>query len=176
LLSLIFFLTSYFRPRYGMGTGKPQVPAPTPKVPAKSQRRAPSVPASASSATATKTCIPASTSTASPASPIPAVASPGKVTAGAVTGRGGSDVLLLRHQERLPRASRPRHAAGYGPDGETCGSCSHLHRERIPRRCRPGASRVYLKCDLMREFWNRGRATDVRASDPACVMWKKPND
>lgn len=65
---------------------------------------------------------------------------------------------------------------GSGPDGETCGSCIHLRQMRLPRHNRPGASRVYLKCSLMRVRWKRGRKTDVRAKDPACALWRKPDN
>jgi hypothetical protein len=56
-------------------------------------------------------------------------------------------------------AARP----GSGPEGETCGSCSHLYRNRM--------SKTYLKCSLMRARWTGGGATDVRARDPACLKW-----
>jgi hypothetical protein len=81
-----------------------------------------------------------------------------------------------QRQRKTPVPKGHAGTPGLGPAGETCGSCGHLHRSRIPRRGRPGASRVYLKCDLMREHWNRegaGRATDVRAKDAACSFWEK---
>jgi hypothetical protein len=56
---------------------------------------------------------------------------------------------------------------GYGPAGETCGSCGHLHRSRR------SAKHVILKCKLMQKHWSGGRATDVRAKDPACHLWEK---
>lgn len=65
--------------------------------------------------------------------------------------------------EPLPRG----HAAlsGTGPEGETCGSCANLFRNRMPK--------TYLKCGLMEAYWTGGRATDVRARDPACRRWEK---
>jgi hypothetical protein len=69
------------------------------------------------------------------------------------------------------RAGGPHrgHAAapGSGPQGETCGSCRHLARNRP-------SSRAYLKCGLMEAAWTGGAGTDVRARDPACSQWQAP--
>jgi len=58
------------------------------------------------------------------------------------------------------------HAAqpGTGPEGETCGTCQHLYRNRL--------AKTYLKCELMQLYWTGGRGSDVRAKDPACRRWK----
>lgn len=52
---------------------------------------------------------------------------------------------------------------GSGPEGETCGTCSNLYRNRL--------SKTYLKCGLMRSYWTGGAGTDVRAKDAACSHW-----
>lgn len=57
-------------------------------------------------------------------------------------------------------AARP----GSGPEGECCGTCQHLYRNRM--------AKTYLKCELMRRFWTGGRGSDVRAKDPACRNWQ----
>lgn len=55
---------------------------------------------------------------------------------------------------------------GTGPEGETCGSCGHLYRNRL--------AKTYLKCELMQRFWTGGAGTDVRARSPACRNWQAP--
>lgn len=52
---------------------------------------------------------------------------------------------------------------GTGPDGESCGSCAHLVRNR------PG-NKIYLKCGLIN--WSRGAATDIKSRSPACSRWE----
>jgi hypothetical protein len=61
------------------------------------------------------------------------------------------------------------HAAppGTGPEGETCGSCAHLHRNQ--------QARVYLKCGLNKANWTGGGGSDVRARDAACRRWEATN-
>ena len=59
-------------------------------------------------------------------------------------------------------AARP----GSGPEGETCGSCKHLYRNRL--------AKTYLKCALMRRHWTGGAGTDVKARAPACRNWEAP--
>src|SRR5437870_3523332 len=54
---------------------------------------------------------------------------------------------------------------GTGPEGETCGSCQYLFRNRM--------ARVYLKCLLNKAKWTGGRKSDVRAKDHACSLWEK---
>lgn len=53
---------------------------------------------------------------------------------------------------------------GSGPDGETCGTCKHLHRKQM--------GKTYLKCELTRKSWTGGTASDVRAKDAACWKWE----
>lgn len=67
------------------------------------------------------------------------------------------------------KAKQHGHAAmpGTGPEGETCGSCAHLYRNR--------QQKTYLKCALMRAYWTGGFGTDVRARDLACRRWEKPD-
>lgn len=66
-----------------------------------------------------------------------------------------------RRKDPQPRG----HAAppGSGPEGETCRSCRHLVRREL--------AKTYFKCALRRR--THGRATDVRAKDPACARWEK---
>jgi hypothetical protein len=57
---------------------------------------------------------------------------------------------------------------GTGPEGETCKTCEHLHRNR--------QAKVYLKCWKMQAVWTGGGGSDVKARAPACSRWqaKKP--
>lgn len=48
-------------------------------------------------------------------------------------------------------------------EGETCGSCSWLYRNRQ-------ASKTFLKCSLV--AMTKGPATDVRSKWPACEAWE----
>lgn len=71
---------------------------------------------------------------------------------------------------------KPRgHAApsGSGPQEETCRNCEH----RIIFVSGSGR-KTWSKCNLARAIWTGGRATDIRASDPACRLWEaeKPTD
>lgn len=54
---------------------------------------------------------------------------------------------------------------GTGPEGETCGTCRHLFRNRM--------SKVYLKCLREEHRWTGGAKTDVRKRDAACGGWEK---
>lgn len=51
---------------------------------------------------------------------------------------------------------------GSGPKGETCGTCKHCVHERR-----------WKKCELARNMWTGGRATDILARAPACAKWEK---
>ena len=66
---------------------------------------------------------------------------------------------------RLSKRSRG-HAwkPGTGPSGETCKTCKHYTVKMM--------SKAYRKCGLMRANWTGGAATDIKASDPACVKWE----
>ncbi len=70
---------------------------------------------------------------------------------------------------RKPKKSLHAAPMGSGPEGETCGSCGHLARVQH--------ARVYLKCGHpdCRPKWTGGPGTDVRAKDPACSKWEKPD-
>ena len=76
-----------------------------------------------------------------------------------------SERKKLKRSTPVPRghAWRP----GTGPEGESCGTCRHLFRNRM--------AKVYLKCLLMREQWTGGAGTDVRARDAACKFWEESN-
>jgi len=54
---------------------------------------------------------------------------------------------------------------GTGPAGETCGSCKHLHLNRL--------AKTYFKCGLMREHWTGGAGTDVKRKSAACQYWEE---
>lgn len=51
---------------------------------------------------------------------------------------------------------------GCGPDGETCGSCTHVRRQSATQK-------TYYKCGIGQV--TRGAATDVRLKDEACECW-----
>ena len=80
------------------------------------------------------------------------------------------DFRLKYSQEHEPKIKYP--AKGYagtpgsGPSGETCGSCKHIYRKNM--------GKVYVKCDLMRQYWTRGYGTDIRVRALACEKWEKP--
>jgi len=79
-------------------------------------------------------------------------------------------VLTPSERKRLFKTVKGSlHAAkpGTGPEGETCGSCKHLSRNRM--------AKTYLKCSLCRANWTGGSATDVKARDPACSKWEQVN-
>ncbi len=62
------------------------------------------------------------------------------------------------------------HAAkpGTGPTGETCKTCAHYTRVSW--------AGTYRKCghELARAKWTHGPGSDIRARDPACSQWLKP--
>ena len=65
------------------------------------------------------------------------------------------------------RKNTPRGYAwhpGTGPDGETCGTCRHLVRNRM--------SRTYFKCRLNQSAWTSSPRTDVLSRSPACLKWE----
>lgn len=68
----------------------------------------------------------------------------------------------LKRIEPIPRGHV--FTPGTGPEGETCGSCRHLFRNKL--------SKTYLKCSLNRANWTGGRASDIRAGDAACKYWE----
>ena len=73
---------------------------------------------------------------------------------------------VVASAKRLSKKRGHAAAPGTGPAGETCGSCTHLHENRM--------ARTYWKCLLTRSCWTGGERTDVRRSDPACSKWKAP--
>lgn len=76
-------------------------------------------------------------------------------------------VLPESPRQRATNGRKHGHAAvpGTGPEGETCGSCAFLERQKY--------ANTYMKCRLMRVYWTQSEATDVRARDPACRRWGK---
>lgn len=74
---------------------------------------------------------------------------------------------LMRLPDHVkPRSKKRGHAAqpGGGPEGQQCRTCRHLRRLIL--------SKTYLKCGLIETRWTGSEATDVRASDPACIKWE----
>lgn len=55
-------------------------------------------------------------------------------------------------------------APGTGPKGETCKTCVHKAVIKMGGR--------YLKCELCRDRWTHGPATDIKAGAPACAYWR----
>lgn len=80
----------------------------------------------------------------------------------------GNELTEEQARRLMKRKSTPKkgYAAlpGTGPEGETCGSCKYLYRNRL--------SKTYLKCALMRRYWTGGAGTDVLAKAPACRRWE----
>lgn len=76
--------------------------------------------------------------------------------------------LTPQERKKLKRKGpKPRGHAwqpGTGPDGESCGTCRHLFRNRL--------AKTYLKCALMQPYWTGGRGSDVLARDKACRRWE----
>ncbi len=56
---------------------------------------------------------------------------------------------------------------GTGPDGETCGSCTHV-------RLQSNTVRRYYKCGIGNI--TRGPGTDIRLKTAACEFWKSDTD
>lgn len=63
------------------------------------------------------------------------------------------------------RAAIPRGFAappGTGPEGETCGSCTHI------RRTESASGKVFPKCALRQSDWSCTARTDIRVRAAAC--------
>lgn len=74
---------------------------------------------------------------------------------------------LLAQSRKSRKPTQPKGYAappGTGPEGETCKTCAHIHRNEM--------SKTYLKCGLMSAHWTGGPATDIRAGWPACRLWE----
>lgn len=78
---------------------------------------------------------------------------------------GTSRARIYRNRAtgRRPEPEPAGHIAppGTGPEGKTCGDCTHC-------RVRAGRSRRFYKCGLAIAAWTHGRESDVRLSDAAC--------
>lgn len=74
--------------------------------------------------------------------------------------------LTPKERRKLKEPQPQGHAwtPGTGPEGETCGTCLHLYRNR--------QAKTYLKCGKNRAAWTRGRKSDIRARDAACKFWE----
>ncbi len=58
---------------------------------------------------------------------------------------------------------------GTGPEGETCGTCTHIYRKKM--------GKTYSKCNLMRAMWTGGYGTDIKVRAAACNKWEtKPTN
>lgn len=77
----------------------------------------------------------------------------------------GGDIVTV--QMRGKHYVQPKGYAafpGTGPQGETCGSCKHICRQRR-----------WAKCELVRGRWTGGRGSDVLVRAPACRRWERPD-
>ena len=84
-----------------------------------------------------------------------------------------NDQLLLfdiDYSQGPPKRRGHSATPGTGPAGESCRTCRHRYRNVVR------SGRAYLKCDLQRARWTGGRATDIRAKDPACRFWEKRDE
>jgi hypothetical protein len=78
---------------------------------------------------------------------------------------GGDTVTVPVRSKRYVQQRGYAAPPGTGPQGETCGSCKHIHREE-----------KYRKCSLNRAAWTGGPRTDILARAPACLKWIAPAD
>jgi hypothetical protein len=86
--------------------------------------------------------------------------------------------FALTPTERKKIFKRPRPAnwkraypaqPGSGPEGETCKTCAHFHRNEM--------AKTYFKCKLMSAVWTGGGGSDIKARCPACSKWEAaPHD
>ena len=77
--------------------------------------------------------------------------------------------LMLLPPSALVKTNRVRkrgHAdhPGTGPEGETCGSCTHIAKRHL--------AKTYTKCGLTKATWTGGGGSDVRNKDAACSRWQ----
>ena len=78
-----------------------------------------------------------------------------------------SDADRKRVMARIkPKKTGHAWQIGTGPAGETCKTCKHYTLRQF--------AKAYRKCGLMRQHWTGGPGTDIKASDPACKKWEKP--
>ena len=83
----------------------------------------------------------------------------------------GNEVTVEEARKLLKAKTKPTkrgYAAppGTGPQGETCGTCRHIYRNRM--------AKTYLKCELMKAVWTGGPGTDILSRAPACREWSAP--
>lgn len=78
--------------------------------------------------------------------------------------------LTIRNQTLLAQGVHPATRRPIAGIDETCGSCAHC------TRFSGSIGRVYIKCDLHRLGRSHSEASDIRASWPACELWKSPDD
>lgn len=72
----------------------------------------------------------------------------------------------LKSKRKKPRREIPNGyfaKPGTGPAGETCKTCAFVARVQH--------SKVYLKCERMRDYWTGSYGTDIRLKSPACSGW-----
>lgn len=67
-----------------------------------------------------------------------------------------------KRKRDLAHPARP----GTGPDGETCGTCTHCVRT-------PRGNRHYYKCAWLHKHWTHGPGTDIRLKHEACRFWSR---
>lgn len=66
-------------------------------------------------------------------------------------------------RKRVPDMAHA-YAPGSGPPGQTCGTCDKCIAKQY--------NRTFYKCRVMLRHWTKGRATDVRKRDAACMAWE----
>lgn len=72
-----------------------------------------------------------------------------------------------RESRRVILGIHPSGIALIAHPGQSCGSCNH--------RClspSDESTRNHWKCDIARDHWTHGRATDVLIRWPACQRWQ----
>jgi len=79
----------------------------------------------------------------------------------------GPAMTPAERRQALRKEPKPNGYAappGSGPAGETCGSCRNHTVVRY--------AKTYHKCELTRQGWTGGRATDILVRSPACSQWE----
>jgi len=69
-----------------------------------------------------------------------------------------------------PKTTVPRGYAappGTGPEGESCGSCTHAQPMRA-------GNKKFYKCAKAQWKWTHGVGSDIRLKAPACREWERP--
>ena len=81
----------------------------------------------------------------------------------------GEKIVHLHKPTTTGRPRKTGYAAepGTGPAGMTCKRCEHYYVTSAT------TAKSYRKCSLMRSVWTGGPGTDIKASAPACALFKE---